>query len=420
MCGDKQYEQEKSLNYYQLCRICNSPDIETAINLEATPPADMFLPVEQAQASIETYPLELALCMNCGYLHLPWVLNPDLIYPEFSYKTSTTVGLSEHYVRYADELLQLVPIGHLDLIVDIGSNEGSFLSAFGKTKARRLGVEPSCLISEVANRSVPTVCGYFEDKLVEDILRKEGKAKLITVNYTYANVENILDFTRNVKRLLAEDGLFVVQTGYHPDQMKILMFDYIYHEHLSYFTVDVLQKLFQMSGLELISVSRNSMKGGSIRVVAQHSGGGRDVTDSVRDMSVEEESLEVEKISTYHKFSKAINEKGIALRCMLDDFKKSGNQIVGYGASHSTTTLLHHLKIADYLDYLVDDNPIKQGTVSPGYHLPVYSPSRLYEEKVNYIAILAWQHAESILSRNAELSKFGKKFIVPLPSPQVC
>ena len=403
--------------FHTISRVCNSQEIDFAMEFKPTPIADMFLPKSTLPNQWKKYPLRLGLCRNCGYLHLSWTLRADLLYADFVYTTSTTVGLINHYREYVEQMIPMITIKPLDLIVDIGSNDGSFLQSFLGYEARLLGVEPACTIAKKAHKLVPTICSYFDDYVVDSILDEHGKAALITTNYTFANIDNILGFTKSVARLLAPDGLFVVQTGYHPDQMDKYMFDYIYHEHISYFTLGVIKTIFEKSGLEPINASINSMKGGSIRIVGQHLNGNREIDNTVSRFLTAEINRGVRELKTYKKFSMEINRKGLALREFLNNLIKTGKRIVGYGASHSTTTFLYHYNLKPYLDYIVDDNLLKQGTVSPGYQIPVYAPQTLYHEKEIVVLILAWQHAENIISRNSELFDSGIKFILPFPDP---
>ena len=407
------------IRHYKFCRICDSPAVDTVIELTATPPADMFLPEPIKNTSNTRYPLDVGICQECSYLQLRSVLSPEKLYPEFSYLTATTVGLVDHYEEYVNALLSLGVIRSKSLVVDIGSNDGSFLKAFGSHRARLLGIEPSKEVAKLANLDVPTICEFFDGSLVSKIVSDEGKASLVTANYMYANVENVLDFTHNVCCLLEEDGLFVVQTGYHPDQMKRFMFDYIYHEHLSYFSVYVLKNIFERCGLELIHVERNNMKGGSIRVVGQKIGGSRNRDKSVAEFLSEETSQKIHSKEIYQEYSAIIKTKGLKLRQLLSSLLAEGKRVVGYGASHSTTTLMYHFELGNYLDYLIDDNELKHSCVSPGLHLPVFPTKKIYDDSPDYVLILAWQHGSTILERNKCFLKTGGKFILPLPIPHI-
>jgi hypothetical protein len=401
------------------CRICHSESIKEVFELKPTPPGDLFLPKEKLNLSNEKYPLTLAICLNCGYLHLPYVLDPEISYGNYVYETKITIGLSKHYLGYAQEVVAFGGITPASFVVDLGSNDGTMLNAFRECGMKVLGVEPSDISELASQNQLETINDYFSNKVADSIIKKYGNASVITANYMYANIDNVIDFTINVKKLLDDDGLFVIQTGYHPEQMKINMFDYIYHEHFSYFTVKVLKQLLTNCGLELIHVSEQTPKGGSIRAIAQHIGGRRDVDENVQSYIKKEENAKLHDLETYISFSKNINSLKQELVELLKQINSNGHNIVGYGASHSTTTLLHHFELGEYLDFLVDDNPSKHGLFSPGYHLPVYSSEKLNENKPEYVLLLGWQHQDTIIKRNKRFLDEGGKFIVPLPELKV-
>jgi len=302
------------------------------------------------------------------------------------------------------------------LVVDLGSNDGSMLEAFKNRGMKVVGVEPAKAIGKAANDAgIPTVVDFFTDRVTEEIIQKHGKASIITANYMYANIDDLVGFTNNVAKLLAEDGVFVVQTGYHPEQMKIKMFDYIYHEHFSYFTLKVLQHLFDRCGLELIDAQKKPAKGGSMRTVAQLAGGRRPVSESVAKIIRQEETAGMHRPDTYLQFAAEIENVKKDVAELLHKLRVEGKRFVGYGASHSTTTLTYHFELAQFMEYLVDDNPIKKGLYSPGYHLPVFPSQKLYQNKPDYAIVLAWQYAEPIIEKNKAFIEQGGKFILPLP-----
>ena len=228
----------KVLRHDLKCRVCGSSKINEILKLKPTPPEDLFLPKSQLSLSSEKYPLTLALCEDCGYTHLPYILSPDISYSNYVYETKVTVGLSAHYKEYAQKIIKYAEINKPSFVIDLGSNDGTMLKAFKTIGMKVLGVEPSEQIANIANNNnLDTINDYFSITLVDRIIKEYGKAAIVTANYMYANIDNVIEFTRNVKKILNDDGLFVIQTGYHPEQMKINMFDYIYHEHFSYFKV---------------------------------------------------------------------------------------------------------------------------------------------------------------------------------------
>jgi hypothetical protein len=403
------------------CRLCGCNRITTILHLNDTPLEDQFIAVERKNIAQPVYPLDLAICENCGYVFLPYIVNPEASYANYTYTSKITTGLRNHYDEYARDIAKSFAILEDSLVVDLGSNDGSMLNSFKKLGMKVVGVEPASDIAAKANiEGLPTINAFFTKEVAQVILDKNGSAAVVTANYMYANVDDIIDFTKNVVKLLTLEGIFVIQTGYHPEQMKINMFDYIYHEHFSYFTVDVLKTIFTSCGLELIHVKKTKQKGGSIRAIGQLVNGNKNVDASVERLIIEEQKFGVRNVSTYTQFDKQIEKQKQQIKERLDKLKHDGKKIIGFGASHSTTTLLYHFNIASYIEYLVDDNISKQGLYSPGHHIPVYSTQKIYDEPPDFIVLLAWQHKNTIIRKHKEYTLNGGTWIVPLPQLELC
>lgn len=404
------------LRHDKHCRICGGDRISTVFKLNDTPLEDQFVSKEDVSITQPVFPLELAICDGCGYVHLPHIINPEASYNDYVYVSGLTVGLRNHYDQYAKDIVGDFGVADNSLVVDLGSNDGSMLASFKRAGMRVLGVEPAGDIATLANDSgLTTINDFFTGQVVSKILEEHGPASVITANYMYANIDDVIDFTRNAAKTLGQDGIFVVQTGYHPEQMRIKMFDYIYHEHFSYFTVDVLRNLFASCGLELIHAEKTAPKGGSVRIVGQLKNGARPVDGSVQQLIDEEGRLGMQFADTYRKFSHDIADSKGQLLELLKKFKADGKKIAGFGASHSTTTLIYHFDLAPFIDFLVDDNPVKQGLFSPGHHIPVYSAEKLYENNPDYVIILGWQHRNSIMAKHKDYIASNGHWIVPLP-----
>ncbi len=402
------------------CRICKSDNIETVLKLNNTPLEDQFVNKLNKHIEQKTFPLELAICKKCGYVHLPYIISPEISYVDYLYKSSVTPGLRSHYDEYAKNIVEKYNVNKESLVVDLGSNDGSMLASFKRQGMSVIGVEPAASISDYANQSgIKTINDYFSDKVVSEILADCGKADVVTANYMFANIDGIIEFTKLVESLLSDNGIFVVQTGYHPEQYKLKMFDYIYHEHFSYFTVGVLNYLFKKFSLEIIAVQKTKQKGGSIRVVVQKYNGLHKVESSVGKIIKEETEGDFYNIEMYRKFSNSLQELKAELIKLLQSIKDKKHSIVAFGASHSTTTLLYHFELSDYFEYIVDDNSEKYNLYSPGKHIPVFSTKKIYMDKPDYVLILAWQHSRVIMERHGIFIDNGGKFIVPLPDIKV-
>lgn len=407
---------DKVIRHDKHCRLCGGKRITTVFKLNDTPLEDQFLSTDQVVQ--QAYPLELAMCEDCGYVYLPYIVSPEASYTDYVYVSGVTVGLRGHYDQYAEQIVSDFAIPEGARIVDLGSNDGSMLASFKRLGMNVLGVEPAGNIAALANQSgLATINDFFTDEIASKILAEYGLANVVTANYMYANIDDVVGFTKSVAKLLAPDGIFVVQTGYHPEQMKIRMFDYIYHEHFSYFTVEVLNNLFDACGLELIDAQKTAPKGGSVRIIGQLKNGSRKVNASVEELITEERKQGMRDPETYRRFALEIAESKNRLVTLLQGLKAEGKRIAGFGASHSTTTLICHFELAPYIDYLVDDNPLKHGKYSPGYHLPVFSSEKLDQDRPDYVLILGWQHQRSIMDRHS-LADYGR-WIIPLPELKI-
>ena len=401
------------VRYDTTCRVCSSDRITMVVKLKDTPLEDQFLKKPVAQP---VFPLELALCEDCGYVFLQHVVDPRASYTDYMYVSGVTSGLRDHYDQYAKNIVEQFHLQPGSKIVDLGSNDGSMLASFKRLGMKVLGVEPASQTAAIANANgLTTINDFFTTEVAARIREEHGLVQVITANYMYANVDDVIGLTISVANLIAPDGIFIVQTGYHPEQMKMNMFDYIYHEHFSYFTVDVLKKVFIRCGLELIDVVKTEPKGGSIRVVGQIKNGSKPVSSSVKRIIDEEYLSGIRDPEIYRRFAQQLDDIKGELHDYLTACRAKGEKIVGFGASHSTTTLLHHFELAQYLEYLVDDNELKHGTVSPNYHLSVHPTSRLYEDNPDHVLVLAWQHRKSILERHFGLLDKGINVLFPLP-----
>jgi len=207
--------------------------------------------------------------------------------------------------------------------------------------------------------------------------------------------------------------------SYLLDIVQKMLFDTVYHEHLCYHSVRSLGDFFRRHDLELIDVERLPTKGGSLRGTVQRAGGPRRASPVVARMIEWEALLNLHRLETFQTFARRIETAKEEFVSLLDRLRAQDKRVAGYGASPTVTTLLHHFDLADRLDYLVDDNPVKQNTYSPGQHLPVYPSDALYARGADAVAILAWNYAQPIMAKHQAFLENGGRFIVPLPFLQV-
>jgi len=347
-------------------------------------------------------------CRACGAVQLADTVDPKLIYTDYLYTTSVSRGLDKHFEAYADEVMARVQPHTGALVVDIGSNDGTLLKAFKCRDCNVFGIEPA---HEIATQSGVNVwCEYFSDRVGKDLATQRGRADIITANHIMANVADLHDFIKGVKHLLAPDGTFVFETGYWPAIVERNLIDTIEHEHIHYFAVRPLQKLFRRHGLELVHVEQNAAKGGSLRGYVRHNEPQFDSDTSVLRTIVNENRMA--PLDTWVRDLKDLEQR---MKAIID---ASPNETwVGYGAAVGSTLLLHQFGLGEKLMCLVDANPAKQGRIAPfegttNHRLMVYSPDRLRSLCPDRIVILAWRYADMIQQQHPG---FAGKWLLPLP-----
>jgi SAM-dependent methyltransferase len=306
------------------------------------------------------------------------------------------------------------------LVVDIGSNDGTALSFFKEAGFRVVGIDPATEIAQLArDRGIETVCEFFGSGYAGKWRDEYGSAQLITSHNACAHIDDLRDVVEGVKLWLADDGLFVIEVGYLLDMVENAWFDTIYHEHLDYHSFAPLVAFFSELGMQVIDVQRISPQGGSIRVITQRSGGSRKVKESVPALMALEKRAGLDRAETFVAFDERINRVKQQLRELVNGLKSEGKSIAGYGAPTKATTLLTHFELGSVLDFLVDDNPLKQGLFSPGHHIPVVAADEMYARQPDFVLILAWNFADSIMQQHQRYRDQGGSFILPMPEPRI-
>lgn len=400
------------------CRGCKSTALTKVFSLQPTPIGDEY--VEGYKLSVEQplYPIDLYICQSCSLAQLVDVVQPESIYADYIYLTESSTDLSPHFREYAQKVSDKIGLAQGALVVDVGSNDGTLLRCFQSLGYKVAGVEPSGKIAALANsRGQKTYNSYLDSNAATQIVAEQGKADLITSNNVFANVDDLHSWIKAIDVLLAENGVYVFESFYLLDVVRNFVFDFIYHEHLTAFSVKPVVSLFEKFGLQVRSIDWVPTKGGSLRYYITRPGNKLFEGDtSVADFLKQEEDARLYDPATYEKFHNDIMAlKAESLKC-LDDIKQQGKSIAAFGASITGTTLIYHFELQKYFPYLIDDNVAKQGTFSPGLHLPVYTRNAMRDLKPDYVYILAWRFADKIIANNKAYLEAGGKFIVPIPA----
>lgn len=409
--------QKNSINLEKNCRLCGNSEIKPFISLGKTPLANSLLSKEDLSSQEELYPLEVMYCPNCHNCQLSYVVPRDKLFKNYPYVTSTTKTFRDHFEKMAEELIKEYNLNTESLVVDIGSNDGLLLKKFNEHGINTIGVEPAKNIAEIAIKDgVNTIINYFNDEAVNEIIRSGGHADIITANNVFAHTEDLGEMVLNVKKLLKEQGIFIIEVQYLLDTIKSLTFDNIYHEHIHYFNLLALKEFFEKHNMEIFKVQHIDTHGGSIRVFIQKKGSLFPIKESVNEFLEKEKAFGLNKLETYETFAREVYCIRDTLKEYIKKIKSENKTIVGYGAPAKATTLLNFCGIKkDEVDYVIDDNPLKQGLIIPGVRIPIRNREYLESSLPDYILILAWNFAEEIIRNNEAYRNKGVKFIAPLP-----
>ncbi|WP_315798951.1 class I SAM-dependent methyltransferase [Bradyrhizobium sp. SZCCHNRI3043] len=403
------------------CRLCGSTSLDHVLPIRPSAIGDAFVTADRLSETQDLYPLDCYLCLDCGHLQNLDVVDPDILFRDYTYRTSVSLGLVEHFKRYAQSVVSSLAIPKGSLVAEMGSNDGSLLKAFKNEGMRVQGIDPARDIAATATKEgVPTIPDFFTSALAARIKSEQGEAKLFCANNVFAHIDNMSDVVKGIRLLLADDGAFVFEVSYIVDMIDNMVFDTIYHEHVSHHALIPLETFLNRHDMTLFHVERTGTKGGSIRAFAQPKSTGKRLRSAeLSKLIAEEERRGVTKPQIYRDWFVAIENCKRRVLAPLDEAIAAGKLVAAYGASTTTTTLLYHFELESRIKFIVDDNQLKHGRFSPGAHIPVLPSSELATRKPDIVVILAWIYADPILKRNQAYLDAGGRFLVPLPEPRI-
>lgn len=402
------------------CRACRSQRMLMFLPLGDHPPANAFLREDQLGNPEPTFSLDTHVCLDCGLIQVPNVIPPDF-FRHYLYVPSAADTMHDHFGALARLVQRDLLSSASDLVVDIGSNDGLFLSRLKQVGGRGLGIEPATNLTAIArDRGVDVVNEYFTPELASGLVDRVGRARVIVTTNTFNHIDDLHAFMTGVSTLLADEGTFIVEVPHAADLIEQNEFDTVYHEHVSEFTVKSLVDLFAFFDMSVGDIVRLPVHGGSMRLFARRRSQIPSVPPIVRHWLEAERSAGLLDAAAYGRFSDRVGDIRNRLMRLLADLRCEGRTIAGYGAPAKGNTLLNYYGIGpDTLMFLADRNPLKHGLYSPGTRIPVVPAERVLEEQPDYLLILAWNFGDEIMRQQEEYHRRGGHFILPIPEPAV-
>ncbi len=406
-----------------ICRFCHSELQHTFVDLGMSPLSNSYIPLEQTDKGQMTYPLHVRVCDNCFLVQLEEFESPKDIFSEYAYFSSYSTSWLKHAENYVNYMIRNYGLSRNSQVIEIASNDGYLLQYFKKEGIPVLGIEPAKNVAKVAisEKGIPTISEFFGVELARKLNIEGRRADLLLGNNVLAHVPDINDFVEGMQILLKNDGIITMEFPHLLQLIQSCQFDTIYHEHFSYLSLLVVQRIFTAHGLHIFDVQEWETHGGSLRIFAGHEGCGKYVdTSNVAAVLRKERLAGLDEIKTYQDFTKKVRTiKSDLLSCLIA-LKREGKTIAGYGAAAKGNTLLNYCGIRqEFLDYVVDKNPHKQNTLLPGSRIPVLAPNRIWETRPDYILILPWNLQNEIIEELQDARAWGAKFIVAIPRVEI-
>ena len=406
--------------YLSKCQICNSKKMHLILDLGHQPLCDSLLTKEMLNNPEKTYPLRMLWCEECSLAQLDYCVDGNEVYhQDYPYRTGITKELVEYLKDMSYSLTRKYDLNQNDLVVDLGSNDGTLLTGFKKNGTKTVGVEPTNIANIANKNNIETIQEFFTSDVADNIKNIHGEASLIIATNMFAHMATLGEVISGIESLLKTDGVFVFENHYLLDVIQGGQFDTIYHEHLRTYSLKSLIKLFSYYNFTITDVERGTRYGGNIRVHVTK-GKNRDVSKNVESLLKLEEEFGLYKLETYRKFAERVKRAKYDFMNFILKIKTEGKTIVGNSCPGRSVTLLNYYGVdGDLLPYIAEQpTSLKLNLFLPGKHMPIVNNEILIKEQPDYVVLLAWHYAKPIME---QLKERGLKsnFIIPLPDMTV-
>ena len=409
-------EHNLAVGHINRCQICGNTELELILDLGHHAPCDSLLWPKDLNRPEETFPLKLYRCDECSLVQIDHVVSPEkLFFPDYPYRSGITPTLVQNLRSTSTRIIDQFNIEKNCLAIDIGSNDGTLLGGFKDAGMRVIGVEPTNIAEIANNNGIPTIQNFFSSDLADEIVASHGKASAVTAANMFAHVASLGELIRGVEVLLKDDGVFVTESHYLLDILETVQYDSIYHEHLKFYSLKSMIRLFSYYEFTVIDAERIENYGGSIRIFAQK-GKGHPVSDRILKLLAEEERFGLYSSARFATFATQVKESKRALQKLIVDATAKGETIVGVGCPGRSSTLVNYCKIdSDAMPYIAEQSTsLKLGLFLPGMHIPIIDEEAMFREQPDYVIMLSWHYWQPIVKKLREKG-LRSKIVLPLP-----
>lgn len=399
------------------CRSCGSTHLKLFLDLGDQPHCNRLIPPEKIAQREPHFPLRVYFCEDCSLVQIDHTIPKENMFTDYPYVSGTTKTLVQHFKATAERLVKTYGLDKSNLVVDVGSNDGTWLKQYQPMGLRVLGVDPAANVVELALKNgVPTWARFFNEATADEIIAQEGPASLVTAAGVFFHLEELHSVIRGVKKLLANDGVFVVQAIYLGGMLDNVAFDQVYHEHLVYYTLRSIEALFAQHGLEVFDARLVAIHGGSLEVHVAPKGR-RAVQESVYAMRDDEKKKGYGEFATYEAFAKRVWNLRDELLMLLHRYKDEGKSVYAFGAPAKGATLVNSFGIGpDLVQKATERNKMKVGLMMPGARIPIIDEEG---QSPDAFLVLAWNFIDEFVARERAYLERGGRFIVPIPELRV-
>lgn len=400
-----------------LCRLCGSTDLESVLDLGATPPCESFLTAAQLDDPEPTYPLHLRICRECLLLQIPALVTPAETFTEYAYYSSFSSSWVEHARTFVTGAVDRLALTESSFVVEVASNDGYLLQHVVDAGIRCLGIEPSANVGAAArDTGVPTETAFLDPDTAARVRAAHGPADLVVANNVYAHIPDVAGFTEGLRALVSDRGMVGIEVHHALHLVADAQFDTVYHEHFQYWTVLTATRALAEGDLTVVDVEELPTHGGSIRLWATPSSNAGPPSERMLDILAAERRAGLHHVDGYRGLENAARAVRATLIEFLLECRRRGERVVGYGAPGKGNTLLNYCGIrTDLVEYTVDRNPYKHGRHTPGTRIPVHHPDRIAADEPDVVLVLPWNLERELTAQLGYVADWGGRVVFPLP-----